>query len=209
MDFGSLLRNTAAGVYLIFFLYAKEKILLQTLLIFNITTEIRGLPTFPIKGQTVNISGLWVTSGFYHIFFFILQLKKLLWFSTDHEKHGELTQSLKSIVDLAVICFSKLSQVFSPLCTSCSSQSKHFKFDEEAPHLYLQAILCDKPSYGIDFPLCLLQSYRILNKFNPNAVSSRKPSLCPQPDFLSFELSPLLTLITFFLRCRLLVYFLI
>lgn len=113
---------------------------------------------------------IWFLSHIFLSCFFILLLKNLLWFSSDHEKHRELNQSLKSTVDLAVICFSKLSLVFSPFCTPCSSQIKHFKFDKEAPHLHLQAIVCDKPTYGTDFPLCLLQSYPILNSFNPGSL---------------------------------------
>lgn len=197
---------------MVFFLYANEKILLQTLLTFNITTEIRSLPTFPIKGQTVNISGLWVTSSFYHIFFFILLLKNLLWFSIDHEKHRQLNQSLKSIVDLAVICFSKLSLVFSPFCTPCSSPIKHFKFDKEAPHLYLQAILCDKPTYGTDFPLCCCNpTISLTDSIQMLSLPGSLPCVPSQtsPLLNSLHFVPLLTLITFFLGCRLFVYFLI
>lgn len=137
MDFWSLLVNKGSSYLSDFLSLCKhQKVLLQTLLIFSMTTEIRGQQTFSVKGQIVNISGLWFTSRLCHIFSYVLVI---LFFCsrTSYDSpvimkaYRDLKQSLKAIFDLALICVSKLFLVLSPFCNLCSSQIEYLKSDRD------------------------------------------------------------------------------
>ena len=98
--------------------------------------------------------------------------------------YRDLNQSLKAILDLVLIWLSKLILVLSSFYTLCSSQIKHLKFDR-GPTLMAPRHSLWQTHFWNRLPSVLAEILLILKRFNPNAVSSMKPSLI----FPSSELS--------------------